>query len=508
MPNFDPTRTHLDSILDGNPTTLAPNQWANALTGYGTNRDKTTYGFFSGYQPTDLLTLSSLFHGSDLAARVVEAQPEEELRRDFCVKTGDDKVDVELKRRLAEIEFRPNLLECRIWGRLYGGSALVMGCDDGGSAAEPLRLDRVKSFPWVQVVDRRFLWPVSWYQSGPKAGTPDRYVVSNAWTGVISGAYTLHETRMVKLPGVRTGRREKLLNASWDFSILDKVIPQIRALETIYKGAEILVVDGPQGVYKVKNLMDQILAGNENAMIKRFELVEMFRSSLRAILIDADQESFERQQVAYSGIPEILTQFQRRLCSAVQTPMLVLFGQQQSGLSGNSDNDLRWYYDRTASNQNNIVKPRIVQAAKCMLAAMGKLDKAENLEVEFEPLWSPTEKEQAETREIQARTDRAYVESQVLTPEEVALSRFKRYGKWASDWTAVDRETREKMLDDIMRNLKAGSEPGIPGDIGRTPTAQDVRGTGQDLLEKAVANSPGPQDPNMGTVPTQLGDKD
>jgi uncharacterized protein len=503
--NYDPTRTHLDSILDGNLSMVAPNTWSNQLTGYGTTRDKTQYGQWSGYQPTDLLTLSSLFHGSDLAARIVEAQPEEELRLPYKICTGDDNLDAELAVRLEEIELRNNFLEARIWGRCFGGCALVLGSNDGGAADQPLRLERVRDLPWLSVVDRRFLWPVQWYQKGPKAGTPEKYVVSNTWTGVTSGAYTLHETRMVKLPGARTARREKLLNSSWDFSILDKVIPQIRALETIYKGTEILVIDGPQGVYKVKNLMDQILAGNEAGMVKRFELVEMFRSSLRAILIDADQESFERQQVAYSGIPEILTQFQRRLCSAVQTPMLILFGQQQSGLTGNNDNDLRWYYNLTETNQQNLVKPRLLRVAKVMLAAMGRADRIPHLTVEFASLWSPTAKEQAEEQEIKARTDRAYVESGVLTPEEVALSRFKKNGKWAADWSAVNRETREKMLEDVMRNLQAGSEPGIPGELGRTPTAQDVRGTGQDLLEKAVVSGPGEQDPSMGTNPQKPG---
>jgi hypothetical protein len=129
----------------------------------------------------------------------------------------------------------------------------------------------------------------------------------------------------------------------------------------------------------------------------------------------------------------------------------------------------------------------------------------DKLRVKFEPLWSPTAKEIAEERESVSRTDKNYIDSGVLTPEEVALSRFQRGGEWSREWTGVDRETREAMLQDILSNLQKGSEPGIPGaDMGRTPGVQDVRGgaPGQDPgdvadvtdQQKKPAKTPGTTD--------------
>lgn len=478
---LDPRRTHLDSIL-GEGT-----GWVNPVTGYGTGRDKTTYGYFQGFNPTDLGTLSNLYHGCDLAARVIDVIPEEEFRLPFKVTVGENDVDDELCRFFKKLQANEKMKEARIWGRLFGGAVLVIGADDGRPASKPLNLDKIKSFDWVTVVDRRYLWPIQWYQDGPLAGTPELYTVSNTWTGVAVGSYIIHESRLVKFPGARTAKREKLLNASWDYSVIDKVLPQIRMLETIYKGVEILVIDGPQGVYKVKGLMDQILAGNEAALQKRFELVDMYRSTLRAILIDTDQESFERQQITYSGLPEILVQMQRRLSSAVQIPIMVLFGQSPVGLGQNNDNDIRWFYDQTQASQNTLLAPKIIELAKIALAAMGKSECSEDLRVIFEPLWSPSAKEIAEEREITARADAAYVTNGVLTPEEVALSRFQRNGEWSRDWTAVNRETREKMLEDVMKNLESGAAPGMPSaEVGRTPGVSDVRGLGPNSPENPV----------------------
>jgi phage-related protein (TIGR01555 family) len=501
----DPMRTRLDDALsayDLNTTSGFGAGWQNEVTGYGTARDKTMYSQFKGYLPLDLVSLSNLYHGSDLAARVIDVVAEEEFRLPYKLSVCDDKIDEQLAAKLDLLELDSRALDSRVWGRLFGGCALVYGAEDGRSAASPLRLESVRSLDFLTVVDRRFLWPVSWYSDGPKAGTPEIYTVANTWTGVVAGSYQVHESRMVKFPGVRTGRRERLLNASWDYSVLDKVIPQIRMLDTIYRGVEILVTDGPQGVYRVKGLMDQIMAGNEKLLMKRFEIADMYRSVLRAVLIDADAESFERQQITYSGLPDIMVQMQRRLSSAVQIPIMVLFGQTPVGLNGNSDNDIRWFYDVTAKNQRTILAPRLKQVAAVALASMGHADLIPKLEIEFAPLWQPSALEIAQERAAIAQGDATYLQNQVFTPEEVALSRVDRKGRWSKDWTGVDREVRVKMLDDIVKNLAAGSEPGMPGqEIGRTPQVGDVRGMGDKPEVLGDPNQLGTGKPSVGPDP-------
>jgi hypothetical protein len=62
--------------------------------------------------------------------------------------------------------------------------------------------------------------------------------------------------------------------------------------------------------------------------------------------------------------------------------------------------------------------------------------------LEFNPLWQPTEQETVEMRNKQAETDKIYIEQQVLTPEEVTLSRFG--GDEYSIETSVDLEARKQ----------------------------------------------------------------
>lgn len=477
--------THLDSLtgfrgFDSGNFSTNPGRpgvgWANQATGMGTARDKTTFGVFHGYSPIDLISLSNLYHGSDLASRIIDVPAEEAFRLPFKVSVGDDTLDKALARALEHLAVRERYLESCVWGRLFGGAWTVLGIDDGQPASEPLDLDRAGEVQWLQVVDRRFMWPISWYNEGPKAGTPDKYTLSQTWVGVAQGAYTIHESRMIKWPGVRTAQRERNLNASYDYSVLDKCWPQLRMFETLWKGVELLIVEGPQAVYKVKGFAEKLMAGQGAALMTRLQMVDFYRSFLRAIVIEKDEEEFERQPMQLAGIPDLLSQAAFRIAATAQIPMMVLFGQDAAGFS-TGESSLRWFWDKTKSYQTNTIGPRIVDLCRVILRTLGREDKADAVVVTFEPLYTPSALERAQEIQAMATADKTYVDAQVLTPEEVALSRFTDQNTWADDWK-VDLETRKKMLDDIMRNLASGSEPGAPeaGDIGSTPTAKDVRG--------------------------------
>lgn len=474
-------KTRLDSLLAGDDG--GPTGFYNEVTGYGTARDKTTYTQYGTARFLSPATLAALYHSHDLSARVVDVIPDEELRLPFCVEVEPEE-DVELeedeqspeekreykreakrltklvKKEFKRLDVRKHMLLGRKWGRCFGGAATILGADDGQSASKPLDVRRVRQVDWLRTIDRRYLWPNTWYTSGAKNGEVETYILNDTHPQS-SSSFVIHESRLIIWPGVDTAQREKDRNFSWDLSILDRCWSVLKAFETLYKGVELLITDGPQAVYKVKNLIEQIAAGEQEAVMTRFEIIDMMRSVLRAIVIDADGgEAFERQQVTYSGTPEILAQIQLRLSAAVQIPMIILFGQAPGGLGVTGENDLRWFFDRTASSRLNVLAPRIERLARLVLDVAGE---SGEIEVGFEPLWTPTAKEQAETRFLTSQTDANYIRDLVITPEEVGLSRFDDSGRWHPDWKAYDQQARVKVLKDVLANLEAGSEPGKPG---------------------------------------------
>ena len=97
--------------------------------------------------------------------------------------------------------------------------------------------------------------------------------------------------------------------------------------ETLWKGVELLIVEGPQAVYKVKGFAEKLMANQGKALLTRMQMVDFFRSILRAVVIDQDEE-FERQPMSLAGIPDLLSQAAFRIAATAQIPMLVLFGQE------------------------------------------------------------------------------------------------------------------------------------------------------------------------------------
>jgi hypothetical protein len=63
--------------------------WQNEMTGFGTSRDKTMFSQF--YASCDLsdASIEAMFHGDDLAKILIETEPEEALRKGYCLNIGE-----------------------------------------------------------------------------------------------------------------------------------------------------------------------------------------------------------------------------------------------------------------------------------------------------------------------------------------------------------------------------------------------------------------------------------
>lgn len=127
--------------------------WEDETTGFGTRRDKTTYGSFFANRVLSAEELSDLYHHSDMPRRVVDLLPTEALREPFEVDCGDEALNELVEERLEQIGCRPALLDGWCFGRLYGGCGVILGADDGRLASMPLVPERARSLEYLHVVE-------------------------------------------------------------------------------------------------------------------------------------------------------------------------------------------------------------------------------------------------------------------------------------------------------------------------------------------------------------------
>lgn len=449
--------------------------WTSTLTGIGTlthdKRQNTSFcpDFLSIQEAADL------WRGDDIAARVVELVPSEMLREGWDVSLGESDQTRALK-IAPELGLKGELWDALAFERAYGGSAILLGAQDGAPLEEPLDLDRVRSVDFLQTFEPEELTPTLYYSdpSNPKLGRPSHYLLSPIESGASSDrnhhlrSVILHESRLVIFPGIRvTKRRLATTSNGWGDSVLNRVHSVLRDFNAAWASTSILLTDFAQAVFKIKGLAELIAADQNKVVQNRIAAVELSRSVARAVLIDAEGEDWERKQTPVTGLPELLDKFATRLAAAADMPLTLLMGQSPAGLNATGESDLRFFYDRVSGLQERKLKPGLLYLLQ-VLAASQNIDPS-LVEIEFRPLWQPSSKELAETRNIQSQTDSNYINAGVVSPEEIAIARFSTP---EDDFTTmVDFEARrlvEEMEPEAPTPSVTPPEPNEGGEIEET----------------------------------------
>ena len=516
--------------------------WVNGLTGIGVRGvDKSQASYFENTWRIQDQELRSLNDGSDLAAKVVWDRPNEAFREGYDLtgkipkpkKSGnptDNATDVpenDLKdlRDYATEQFEVDSIvhESTGWGRLFGGCLNVMGVDDGGYPWEPVNEDRIRSFDFLSLVDRRYAYVQSQYagMNAKKYGTAQIYLISNAIAGsgwndhgdvraktpeeLQNGGAQIqlvHSSRVIRFDGNPADVQSRQRLAGWSWSVLQRVYAAMRQFEHAFDSTAYLLSDASQGVFKMMGLMKAISAGNRQAIMDRAMAMEMSRSVVRGILLDAGDkngagaESYERQGTPLAGIADILKEMKSRFAAAANEPQTKLFGSSPAGLNATGESDMRLWYDDVRSEANVKIAPKLRRIFRYIALSKDSPLKGKkiNFTVDFKPLWSPTDGEVATANLARAQTDAALITATVISSEVAALT-------WTDEYPALDADAIQEEIDaktsfDPHEN-DPDPKPGEPGGPPLPPASGGGGGGGGEGNQPV----PGSEDPapNAGT---------
>lgn len=457
----------MSGILDLAKTAFRLDGFSNILTGLGHSlRDKTLAARFKSAAKLSDAELDALYHEEDLAASICDRLPEEMMRAGFSVTKDDGDLAEDVMQRWEQLGGPRAFTDAMVWGRVFGGGAIYVIVDDGsGTEAAPLG-ERYRAIEALEVLDKRDLIPERYYEDPrhPKFGRPETYRLQRVTAAPTAETNILiHETRLIVFGGARTSRRRRINNVGWDDSVLQKCQAVLNKFHMSWDGASYLMSDMSQAVFKIKDFLSILAAADsaaEASIVKRLELVEMSRSVARAVVLDADQEDFERKPTPMTGVPEMLRLFMLRLSSAARMPVTILFAQEPAGLSATGESDMTWWYDTVAARQATDLKPQLKQFFALLFRENGGAE-PKSWGISFKPLWSPTAKEQAEIRKLTAETDKIYIDADVVTPAEIATSRFTAQG-WSGE-TTIDLDAREQIKEaELARAIDLAENPPEP----------------------------------------------
>jgi len=455
------------SLMSRLATAVRMDGWENVFTGLGTTaRDKArATRHVPGMRLNDQ-QLENLYADDDMAARICDTVPDEMLRKGFEVRLSpgenENEVEVEdvsetqtaINNQHAELLTQKKFIDGMVWGRLFGGGAILIGANDGATREgmrEPLNEKRIRRIESLNVIEKPYLQVQDWYEDPMEAkyGEPKTYLVIPATNVAQAGVEQLviHESRMIVFYGQRATVQRRQELDGWSDSVLQRVHEVLKDFNMGWLGVGNLLTDAAQGVLKIKGLIEQISAGRTDVIQRRMTLMDMNRSVARALALDADGEEFERQKYEFGNVDKVLQMFILRLSAAARMPATILMGQSPAGMNATGESDFRWFYDTISTARENDLKPKLERLTELMFLAKegptkGKLP--ENWEIYFPPLWEMTPKEESEVRKNMAETDSKYIQDGVLLPEEVATSRFPPTGY--SMETQIDVEMRQLAL--------------------------------------------------------------
>lgn len=406
--------------------------WQNVFTLAGTKQDRTTQSAFIASSHLKRETLDDLYVAGGVARRIVDTVALDATRE--WITTDDDNAEA-LQDRMEELSIQTKVAEAVSMSRLHGGSVLVVIADDGRTLSEPLNDTAIKSIDSFRCYDR---WAVTHNEASlysdpnnPRYGEPEIYTVQPPG----GTPYEVHETRLIRFDGMPVSERKRIDNKGWNYSYLQPVYQAMMDLDSAHRSSASIVGDFVQTVMSIKGLTEMIAGGNENHVAARLSILDMSRSVLNTLLMDADGEQFSKQASSVAGLSDLLQAFRIQVSAITGIPMTKLFGISPGGLNATGESDLRNYYDEVASYQKRTLsKPmeRIVRLLMLEKNGVYKGREPAKWSVKFNPLWQMSDKEVAEIKKLTAETDAIYIANGVYTEAEVAQVRSEPEG-WKKD---------------------------------------------------------------------------
>ena len=458
--------------------------WMNVLTGLGVcGRDKKQSGSFRMTNIFNRSELDQMYRSDGVLRLIIDLFAQEMIRQGWEIE-GD--AECEIVGKLEELKVNEAMGNLIKWARLFGGAVCIMGIADGLPLDQPVDEKGIRDVQWLRVFDRYQAYSRDGtFESdlnSPNYGFPNVYTINDNRTGAI---FFVHYSRILRMDWNVLPPRWQNFNQGWGDPLIQTIYEELRNYSTAFSHTATMMEDFVNGILKIPNLTAIMASqcGDQN-VLKRLNILNLSKSTTNTMILDGDEE-YEKNSTNVSGVADLIDRFMLALSAVTRIPVSLLFGRSPAGLNATGESDVRNFYDAVKQEQEQKLRGVLEKLIRyIMLSKDGPFAGVEpdSWSLQFVPLWQNTEEQDALTRRTVAETDAVYIDRGVLTPEEVAVSRFGG-NKWSMN-TEIDIEQRQKMVDDpdFIGKVEKEKESSAP-----PPTeGPDYMGTG---LPRSPASS-------------------
>jgi len=442
--------------------------WQNSVSGFGGNNDpmsltsfQTPNSFF-----IDHVTLAYMYRTDWLTRRIVNILPNDATSKGIKFNTEDPNIVGYINDSIDKFNIMETFNEALIDSRLFGGSIVIIGAIDGEDISQPLNENNIRDITHFTKLDRHQVHIVG-TNSNPlelNFGQPELYSLQpitghsgfaaflKQLTKLFENNKIIHASRVIKFDGPYTPDLIKVHNGGWNDSLIININAMLKRYGSSIQSISAILQDFVLKILKTKGLADKICNEDAKTAIEgRLALFAKSMSSIGIALVDMEDEDFEKKQSPVSGLSNLHDKIIEDVCGAAETPRSRLFSQQMGKMAGATE-ETRRYFDTATAFQNKHLSDPMARTLTLLLlnknsVTRGKIPK--DWTYSFNSLWEPDEKTKEETKRITAESDKIYIENSVVSPEEVAKSRFPKSG-YSNETINIDFELRKEfdLLDE------------------------------------------------------------
>lgn len=482
--------------------------YVNMVNRYGTSKDSSEQYDFVPDAPVADDVLEMHYENNGLFSKIIDMPAEEAIKHGFTLEDVEDgKLADFYSEALDELNWEENAMTAVKWARLFGGSIAVMLVNDGRGLEEPLDWKNIQSIDDIRVYDRSLVHPD--YSSvfnydpqdpfrvrGSRLGMPEYYDVYSKY-----GSFRVHDSRcLVFQNGVLPENATNSIYQFWGIPEYIRLNKAIRDADIAHRSAPKLLERSVQPIYKMKDLAAELATEQgEDRILKRLQVIDTARGILNSLVIDADGEDYDFKTFQYNGITDVISASCNMLAALSNIPQIILFGQTISGMSSTDDTSMENYYNYVERIQKRMLRSNLRYLLSVVFQAglaTGEVDEVPKLKVQFNPLWSVSDSEQAtldqqkaQTEQVKAQTAQIYVGMEAIDPSEVrsklADSDDFDVENMLDEYTEEELEAGMPSDDESQEQTPADGQPATPDS---QPTGNDEKaGPGQFLNEKTLS---------------------
>lgn len=379
-------------------------------------RDKAAAAYYGCQYITDEQLLNA-FRSGWLAKKIVTIPAQDATRKGREWQATTDQIEL-IEAEEKRLGFWGKLYDVQVKARLWGGAAILIGTGDS-DPSQPLEPESVGKggIKYLTVLSRREIVAGQIDQDAlsESYGRPRDYQV----TGSVNMA-TIHPSRLAVFVGAP--HADPLMvsgpNHGWGDSVIESVYEAMRNADTTAANIASLVFEANVDVFRIPEFMHGLADPNyEQRLLNRFALAATAKSINRALILDKDEE-YDRKQITFASLPEIMQSFLQMVAGAADIPVTRLLGQSPAGMSATGESDMKNYHDRIQSMQAMEITPAIWRLDECLIrSALGS--RPPEIFYSWAPLEQMSEKELAEIGKSNADTAAVLVNTGLFTPEEL-----------------------------------------------------------------------------------------